>query len=603
MSKKMFRIFMIMAILAFVAALPVAAQDGGAVDEGDGLDNPVEESAADDSADAADDGAVVEDEGEGQTDAVEESAAVDDVDAVDGGAVEGQADAVEETIDALGNEDTEAVAATDVVNPSGSLNGTFTTNVIAIANLAESGSASSPALQLYNISDGAEASNIASSVYPSGVAFVDSSELSEGEFSGVLSSDFAAAVATLIVNNESKVADAYTGFGDAAINTDLVGTLIFNKHADFESVFYCQNAGSNAATITANLFKAGESSAKVTLISSPLEPGRAVKWDIADDNTVQTTWPGKTGEYGYATFSSAEKIACVVDNQRMVADYVQSLFSAVPTAGFSDTDLRIPLTFNSHGQSSANEKGIKWITGISIVNTNDTDATAKVTFTSATNWTHECSATVPANSSIAWEPNKAGVKGVFADCGSAGAIPWPNVTGINYSYGSVVIESSQPVLALANSNRYDSGAGLGAGYSSQGASPASATQKAACPIAYNKTPGTDWTTGIQAANVGSAATDISFTMVKANADPAGAGNSVTLTPAGSNSFSGVAAGGSATAQLFNGPTAAAPSVGNAIADFEGLVLVSSSASNIAVSSSNTNYDGIGAGAMYDCINY
>jgi hypothetical protein len=447
---------------------------------------------------------------------------------------------------------------------------------------------------MYEIGKANQNTPAVGAVSPGGVVFVNSSALSTGEWSGVLSSDFPAAVATLISNPTAKVADAYTGFGDNAIATELYGTLIFNKHANFESIFYCQNAGGVNATVKAELYKVGQATPKVTLTSSSLEVGRGVKWDIADDSAVQTQWPGQKGEYGYVKFSSTEKIACVVDNQRMADPYVQSLFNAVPATGFSSTDLRIPLIFHGHGSSSDNtNKGTKWNSGINLVNPGTTEANVTVKFTAlTTDYTSSCTVKIAAGGSETWYAPEVGGPGNFT-C-SGGALTWPNPSGKVYSYGSAVVNSDQPVLALANGNRYDTGNALGAGYSSQGASPNSATTKVACPLVFNKDTKTDWITGVQVANVGEVATNVSFTMVKANTDPASAGSTATLS---GGAYDNVPAGGSATAYM--------PENTSALTSFEGVVFVKSSAegSKITASSSSTNYTTLGAAALYDCINY
>jgi hypothetical protein len=146
-------------------------------------------------------------------------------------------------------------------------------------------------------------------------------------------------------------------------------------------------------------------------------------------------------------------------------------------------------------------------------------------------------------------------------------------------------------LAIGNSNRYDSRAGLGAGYASSGATPTGLTNKAICPVAFNKNPSNDWITGIQVANVGSVTTDIRFRMVRANVDPAGAGNSTTITKPG------ITSGGSATAYF--------PEEGSALSTFEGAVFVeaTNTSAQIVASSSSTNYSTLGSAALYDCINY
>jgi hypothetical protein len=599
LSNKFLRLCMILVVLSFFVAIPVVAQ--GPVDAdigGSDVDAPAEDAAP--ANDAPVDVAPVESSvGDSDVDApAEDAAPADD-------AVAAPVDAVDETLEEFdpigagpGEVGGDSVEAADVVEPESELSGSFATDVIAIANLNETGTASTPSLSMYKIGDGTENTPTVGAVSPMGVVFVNSSALSTGEWSGVISSDFPAAVATLISNGTAKVADAYTGFGDNAIATELIGTLIFNKHANFESIFYCQNAGSAAATIKAELYKAGKTTSEVTLTSGSLEVGRGVKWDIADDSAVQTVWQGKTGEFGYVKFSSTEKIACVVDNQRMADPFVQSLFNAVPTSGFSSTDLRIPLIFHGHGTSSNNDsKGTKWNAGVNLVNVGATEANVTFKFTALSDdYTHTCTTKIAAGGSATWYAPEIGTgagTGASFTCTPSAAMTWPNPSGKTYSYGSAVVTSDQPILALANASRYDTGDGLGAGYSSQGASPASATTKAVCPLAYNKDAATNWVSGIQAANVGDADATITFKLVKAGADPAAAGSTATLTSGT------VTAGGSATAYL---PSPAGVT-GDAIADFEGAVFVSSSASKIAVSSSNTSYTALGAGALYDCINY
>jgi hypothetical protein len=470
------------------------------------------------------------------------------------------------------------------VGAAGALSGSFTTQIISIANLETSGSAETASLDLRQIGGSGSSTVTSGAVYPGGATFIRDSELpSDGEFSGVVNTAFSAAAVALTVNSTAGVADAYPGLGSAAVGTELFGTLIFNKHYGWESILYCQNAGSSAATISAELFKTGEAASRVTLTSSSLDAGAGVKWDIADDTTVQTAWPGANGEYGYARFTSSGNIACVVDSQRMTSPYVQTIFQAVPTTGFSSMDLRVPLVFNGHGTSSANSLGYKWITGISIVNTNASDAVVAVEYTASTGYTNSCSATIPGNSSDAWVPNQASTALSNFTC-TGGPLPWsyPGPT-----FGSARITSNIPVLAIGNSNRYDTGANLGAGYSSLAVAPTSATSRAVCPLAFKKDFATDWTTGIQVANVGSNSTSVTFRLVPQGADPA----TSTITLSGGS----VAAGDSATAVL---QQESSVSTG-----FEGVVFVESGGEPIAASSSNTNYTALGAGALYDCINY
>ena len=408
------------------------------------------------------------------------------------------------------------------------------------------------------------------------------SAFADGRYSGVIASSVPMAAAALMVNQTALTADAYTGVDSPT--TQLYGTLIFNKHSNWESTLYCQNAGSGTATINAALYKTGEATPRHTLSASVPE-NETVAWDIADDANVQAAWPGGTGQYGYVRFSSANNIACVVDNQRMISPYVQSQFNGVPSS-YASTDLRVPLIFNGHGSSSTNQRHLKWNTGISIINPSSSSANVSVTYTSGS-YSSTCSKTIPGNGSDVWYAPEVGTGPDGWSC-PGGPLPWSYP---GYTYGSATISSNVAILAIGNSNRYDSAAAVGAGYSSLAAASSAATSRAVCPLSFNKDPGTDWITGIQAANVGSVATDITFKMVRFNVDPAGAGNSLTITK------SGVGAGSSATAYF--------PEEGSALTNFEGAVFVEATAAGalIAASSSNTNYNTLSAAAMYDCINY
>jgi hypothetical protein len=459
---------------------------------------------------------------------------------------------------------------------------------------------------MYKIGDGTQNTPAVGAISPGGVTFVNSSALAEGEWSGVLSSDFPAAVAVLISNSTAGVADAYTGFGDDVTAKELVGTLIYNKHSKLESTFYCQNAGSAAATIKAELYLVGKATPMATIQSTNLEVGRGVKWDIADDSAVQTQWPGGQTQFGYVKFSSTENIACVVDNQRIATPGTQSIYNAVPqdtttgaSKGFAGKDLRIPLIFAGHGGSSDNtSKGTKWTTGINLVNVGTTSASAAVKFTdNDSGYTQTCNVTIAAGGSATWYAPQIGSgagTGTGWTCTPNAALPWPLTN--NKNYGSAIVTSDNPILALANADRNDGNAtpAIAAGYSSQGASPDVATTRAVCPLAYNKG-NTSWETGIQAANVGDSSAKVSFKMVKANTDPAVASNFVTL-----ESNEAIGPGNSVTA-YFPNPSVLGVS-GTPFADFEGAVFVEST-TKIAVSSSNTSYKTAGAGALYDCINY
>jgi hypothetical protein len=465
------------------------------------------------------------------------------------------------------------------------LPGSFSSEIIAIANMLASGSPEAPVLTLYDIDSSSD--TVVSSVpavYPGGVGFVTSAQFSTGRYAGVIESSFPAGSAVLTVNSSAKTSDAYVGFDEPS--QELYGTLIFNKHANFESTLICQNTGGSSASITAELYKTGEATPRVTLTENNVAAYNSVVWDIADNVTVQTSWPGGANQYGYALFSSSNEVACVVDNQRMASPYVQSQFNGVPSA-YAGTDLRVPLVFNGHGSSSSNSRGVKWNTGISLVNISSTPTDVSVTYTSGA-YTNTCSKQIPGNGSDVWYAPEVGTGPDGWNCPS-GPLQWSYPGGP--TFGSLQITSSVGILAIGNSNRYDSSEGLGAGYSSLGAAPAGLTSKAVCPLAFNKNPSNDWITGIQVANVGSVASDITCKMVRANTDPAAGGASVTITK------SSVGPGSSATWYF--------PEEASALSDFGGAVFceATSPGAVIVASSSNTNYNALGSAALYDCINY
>jgi hypothetical protein len=155
---------------------------------------------------------------------------------------------------------------------------------------------------------------------------------------------------------------------------------------------------------------------------------------------------------------------------------------------------------------------------------------------------------------------------------------------------------------IANSTKRDTsaprpaGTGWGVGYASLAAKPANLTRKAVCPLAFNSASAAQandvWVSGIQAANVGGGSTNISFKMVRANVNPAGAGNSATLQ---GGVFNGVTANSSVTAYF--------PAEGAALRSFEGAVFVTSSSQNIFVAHSATNYNSLSSAALYACVNY
>jgi outer membrane biosynthesis protein TonB len=484
----------------------------------------------------------------------------------------------------------ESEAASNDVSALAALPGTSTTKVIAVANLETSGSPEAPVLTLYDLTTGTP-STVSSipAAYPGGVVFITDSLLPTGAYGGVLQSSFQAAAAALAVNSTAKAADAYPGFGSSAVAQTLYGPYIFNRHSTWESLLYCQNAESGTATINAALYKVGESTPKVTL-SAQVDQNEVKMWDIADDATVQAAWPGGAGQFGYVVFSSpTNNIACVVDNQRMSSPYVQSQYNAVPDT-YAGTDLRLPLVFNGHGTSSSNKRLLKWNSGVALINRNGGPANVSVTYRSGA-LTHVCTTQILAGGMANWYAPEMGTgtgSGIGWTCPS-GAMPWSSP---GPTLGAITVASDVPVLSIANGNRYDAKAKLGAGFSGLAGTAGNATYRAVCPMAFNKNRNTDWITGINVANVGtSGTTNVTVKMVRANVDPAGAGNNTTIT------LSNVAAGTMQNAYF--------PDIAGALTNFEGAAFVEATdpSAKIVANSSSTSYNTLSAAADYDCINY
>jgi murein DD-endopeptidase MepM/ murein hydrolase activator NlpD len=485
-------------------------------------------------------------------------------------------------------EGAEAPASEGDVGTAGSLPGTFTSQIIAIANLLDSGAAETPVLTLYDI-DSSSDSVVGSmpSVYPGGVGFVTDGQIPTGRHAGVIESSFPAAVVALTVNASAGTADAYPAVSEPA--NELFGTLIFNKHFNWESTLTCQNTGGGPTSITAILYKAGDTSPKVTLTANNVEANNSVIWDIADNSTVQSQWPGGNGEFGYAKFTSANGIACVIQNDKIVSgQYVSSQFQAVP-ASYESDELFAPVIFNGHGSSKKNVYANKWISGISIVNQSGGDANVGVTYTGDNGtYTHTCTRTLGGGSSITWYAPEMGTgsgAGAGWNCPS-GTIQW--VSGTTFGSAKVTASGSD-VLVIGNSNKYDIG-GLGSiGYSGLAATSSVASPKAICPLAFNLNPNDNYASGIPVVNMGNGPTTVTLEMVRADVNPALSGNSTEFT-------CNLDAGKSCSIYF--------PEESTALKNFQGAVFVESTSQPVAVQSSTTNYSSsINAGVLYDCINY
>jgi hypothetical protein len=110
-------------------------------------------------------------------------------------------------------------------------------------------------------------------------------------------------------------------------------------------------------------------------------------------------------------------------------------------------------------------------------------------------------------------------------------------------------------------------------------------------LAFNKSPSSDWVTGIRVANVNSAgSTTVTWKLVRADENPSITGNFSTIQKS-------IDAGA--------GKSAYFPLESQALLDFEGAVFVEAqnATDKILATSVNSHFGNIDSVAMYDCINY
>jgi hypothetical protein len=610
-SKELLKYLIILALLMFsLSAIPAAAQEGG--EGGEGTEEvtepgggeavepvqeepPVQDTVTDESGDEAGDEAseeeVVEEE------AVKEEVTEDPVETSDEVAEPAEdvaeptgeevIEPVEEVVEPV-VEPAEVVVADDV-DTAASLPGNFTSQIIAVANLNATGAQEAANLNLDEI-NGSKTGSASSNVFPGGVNFIRDTNLTEnGSFSGILSSNFPAAAAVFTVNSVARTADAYPGLSGNLLAPTLYATRIFNKHANFESTLICQNAGGGPTNILFELFRDGDTTPRATVTKANVAAGESVLVDMADDTAVQAAWPGGQGQLGFAKFSNSANvnIACIIDSQRMAQPHVQTQFNAVPTA-LAGTELYMPLVFHGHGVSSANQKGLKFNTGISIVNVSPTPANVRVQFTTTSGFQITCSTSIPVNGGTNWYTPEVPAAGWTCDKAMQWSYPGPSIGAVK-----LTSDPGQNVIALANSNRYDPNASnLGAGYSSVASAPSAATSQVVCPLAFNKNAANDWVTGVRVVNLNTTGNvNVTFRMIRAGGDPSVATNVASIPR------TGIAPGASDNVYF--------PETAGALANFEGAVFITAgnTTDKIAATSSSTNYTGLGSAALYDCLNY
>lgn len=587
-SQKFVKFLITLAVLSLLVAIPALAQGPGE----EPVDNADESGASAAPADStptapveATDG-TVDDGAQGTNSTAPDAASTAPVEQA-GGAVE--------EFDSVGNlAGLEEVAAASDAQPSGLLGGSFSTEVIAIANTG--GVAGTGQIQMSQIGGAGSANLTVDSVFAGGVKFFAPSD--QGEWAGVLSTDFAAQVAVLTVNSSAKSADMYRGFDSNAIAQQLYGPIVYNEHAGWSSLLYCQNADAAAQDIKAELYQRNTSTPIHTFTAAAVAAGKGVKWDVEKD---ATSWTGGTGQFGFVKFSgSTGAVACVVDGQNSKDNWNAS-HSAVPTT-YAAAELTVPLVYNGHGTSpsGSSNRGTKLNSGLAIVNVGGA-TTASVKFT-AQNLKNDgraayevtCTTDIAANASANWYTPLAWQDGMTGLWKCDKAFPLSYEANYN-SFGTVKLTASNggTLLAITNHSQNDTAVGTSAqqtAFSSLGVPTTKATNKVVCPLATKPSDATSkFNTGIRVANVGTSAVDVTMKFVKQGVDPSAAGNTVPVVK---------------NIKVGEGVSNFLPIVTDVPAGFEGAVFIEGpTGSQILASANGVNDKAITAQGMYDCINY
>jgi hypothetical protein len=363
---------------------------------------------------------------------------------------------------------------------------------------------------------------------------------SNGQYSGILSSDTEVAAAVFNTNYTYKVGDTYMGIPSPS--TTQTAPLIFRNHVGWTTKFHIQDASGSAQTVTVNAYKAGSST-----------PSDSPTFAVPANGTVTVDFTSSdfanfgsgTGSFGSAVIVGTGNLAVIVDNTNDQGGGPDNA-AEVYYNGFPDSqsgrDLVAPLAFNGHA-------GLN--TGISTINLGNIQTT--LTFT------YNINALYGGGVQVRTETLAANAKSTFY---------MPETTLTKPSYGSVQIHSSDTdVVATMTTNKLDGGGAYA--YAAPVLVPSSATTKLAVPLAFNNH--SAWNTGISVYSVGGAGT-ITAKYVRTDTVPTTAGNFFDTSKAG----------------VANGQVSFyAPEISGMLNDFVGIVYLESTVPIMGLITTNT----------------
>jgi hypothetical protein len=302
--------------------------------------------------------------------------------------------------------------------------------------------------------------------------YLPSENLSNGQFSAVISSDVQVAAVASQANYDLGGADMY--LGTAQPETTLSFPLVYRNHTagKWNSKLIIQNASDTAQEVTLYLFSVGKTSPDVT-DTATIQPYSYVVFDISDSKYAAF------GPYGSAIVTGTRPLAGVSQAIRNPgtgkANVIETEYRAF-RAGQEGRQVVAPLIYKNYNL---------WTTGINIANRGGVTTTVTITCTNAN----------PGISGGPWTfQQEIGPNAMFSFyTPSYAQIP-------DGFYGSAEIYSSDANIAVVvASQRYRPSGAEGVAY--EGSLPADATPCVSLPIVHNRT---TWKTGINILNLGDA---------------------------------------------------------------------------------------------------
>ena len=376
--------------------------------------------------------------------------------------------------------------------------GSFSSEFIMLQNLFAG--QTSATLSLYQ-SSSSPAKTLSFTIPQNGNVTAGLSSVSNGQYSGVVSSNNPVVAAVYNTNATGKLGDMYVGSGSPAQQITL--PLIYRYHFLNVSKFYVQNASSSAQNITIDTYLINTTTKAASKTLNNVQPNTTITVDFANDAAFAGFGSGD-GKYGYAIIKGSSGNVSVVNEtiRDLGTGRFMTSYSGLNATVDASTSLVAPLVYNNW---------FSWITGITVVNTENAQATVTFNYVS--------------NAGNASQTQTIGANG-------SALFYLPFVQPNKQSFGAGTFSSNRKIIAMVNNAR----ATQGFGSATAALNASTATSKVAIPIVLNTNSGNAWRTGITIYSFN--ATTINATFVAANTDPSNPANKITRSlSVGANSSS------------------------------------------------------------------